>query len=139
MMAGARVKDLIKEYVELVWNKCDIASLSRLTTPDFKYHLGQQPPRSRDAMQAFLESTHEAYPDWQVRILEIIAEEQSGAIRWEGQVTHKGQFHGIAPTGRAIQVNGINMYRIEGDLIAEEWEQTDSLSMLRQLGELPQV
>lgn len=136
-MGSSTIKNIIKEYVELVWNRCDLDSLNRLTTADFKYHLGQQPPRDRDGLHAFLESTHEAFPDWRVQILEIIAEDQTVAIRWKGKVTHQGQFHGIAPTGRTIQVNGINVYRIEGDLIAEEWEQTDSLGMLRQIGALP--
>jgi steroid delta-isomerase-like uncharacterized protein len=136
-MVGSEIKGIIQNYVELVWNKCDFDSLNKLTTHDFKYHLGNQPPRDRDEMQAFLKATHEAFPDWQVQIVETISENQSGVIRWQGQVTHKGQFHGIAPTGRLIQATGINIYRIEGDLIAEEWEQTDSLSMLRQMDVLP--
>jgi len=32
------------------------------------------------------------------------------AVRWDGRVTHSGWFHGIAVTGREIEVCGINLY-----------------------------
>jgi len=138
-MTDSKIEDLVRKYVELVWNKCDLAALHTLTTPDFTYHLGQQPPRDRAKMQEFLKATHEAFPDWQVQILDIFSENNIGVIRWQGQVTHDGPFHGIAPTGRVITVSGINIYHIEDNLIAEEWEQMDSLDMLRQMGVLPFV
>lgn len=44
-----------------------------------------------------------------------------------------------SPEGRRskISVTGINFYRLEDGKIAQEWEETDSLGMLRQLGMLP--
>jgi predicted ester cyclase len=59
------------------------------------------------------------------------------AVRWRGEATHLGAFQGLPPTGRRITVNGINLYRVHAGKVVEEWEQTDSLGMLRQLGALP--
>jgi steroid delta-isomerase-like uncharacterized protein len=130
-------KNIVKEYIERVWNRGDLTAFERLTTPSFTYRLGEQPPRDRAGMQQFLAMTRSAFPDWHVEIADIVMEHEVAAVRWFGLVTHQGPFHGIHPTGRQIRVSGINMYHIAEGKIAEEWEQTDSLSMLRQLGALP--
>ena len=135
-MPAPNTRSLVERYVDSVWNNANPGDLDELTTEDFSYHLGLQPPRSRAEMLEFLRSTHEAFPDWRVEIVQILSERETVAIRWQGEVTHLGEFHGIPPTGQKIQVAGINFYRIDGGLVAEEWEQTDSLSMLQQMGVL---
>ncbi|MDR3574346.1 MAG: ester cyclase [Anaerolineaceae bacterium] len=131
------LKELIRQYVEQVWNLGNPAALDQLTTPSFTYLLAGQPGRDRAGMQQFIKMTHVAFPDWRVQIVDIIAEGSSVVIRWQGRVTHQGVFQGILPTGKQITVSGINIYRIAGDKISAEWEQTDSLAMLQQLGVLP--
>ena len=136
-MSTADHKALVAEYIGRVWNEGDAAALEDLTTPSFVYRLGEQPPRDRAAMREFVAMTRSAFPDWGVQIVGIAADGEVVAVRWSGTVTHEGTFHGLPPTGRRVRVSGINMYRIEAGRIAEEWEQTDSLSLLQQLGVLP--
>lgn len=136
-MSGDTLESLVETYIDRVWNEGDLAALAELTTPSFRYHLGEQPPRDGDGMREFLAAMRAAFPDWHVEVEAVVAGGDAVAVRWSGQVTHEGEFHGIPPTGRRIRVGGINMYRIEDGRIAEEWEQTDSLGMLRQLGVLP--
>jgi steroid delta-isomerase-like uncharacterized protein len=136
-MSHDDAKTLVQEYIEAVWNRGDMAALAALTTPGFLYHLGGQPGRDRSGMQQFLDTTLTAFPDWKVEVGQIIAEGNLVAVHWHGRVTHQGAFHTLPPTGRSIAVSGINFYRIEGGKVAEEWEQTDSLGMLRQLGASP--
>ncbi len=127
-------ESLVRDYVEQVWNRGDVASLERLTTPDFAYVLGSQPPRDRQAMSEFITATRVAFPDWAVQIEQAIVEGTTVAVRWRGRVTHGGPFRGLAPTGRTIAVTGINMYGIRAGKIYIEWEQMDSLGLLQQLG-----
>ena len=47
---------------------------------------------------------------------------------------HLGPLNGAPPTGRAVDVTGITLYRFVEERIAEEWVAMDSLSRLRQLG-----
>jgi steroid delta-isomerase-like uncharacterized protein len=130
-------KDLVATYIEEVWNCGDLEALANLTTADFVYHLGGQPPRDRAGMKQFLGATRAAFPDWRVEIESIVSEGSVVAARWRGEVTHLGPFHGAPATGRKISVTGINFYRLEGGKVAQEWEETDSLGMLGQLGMLP--
>lgn len=125
---------LVREYIEAVWNRDDLEALERLTTPDFEYTLGGQPSRNRAAMAEFLSMTRKAFPDWRVDIADIVADDHSVAVRWEGAVTHGGPFYGIPPTGKKVKVSGISLYRVADGRIQAEWEQMDSLGMLGQLG-----
>jgi steroid delta-isomerase-like uncharacterized protein len=130
-------KSLVLNYIERIWNHGEIAALDELTTPTFLYHLGGQPGRNHAEMRQFITMLHTAFPDWRVQVVEIVAEESTVVIRWEGKVTHLGTFQGIAATGKQIVVNGINMYHVIDGKVAAEWEQTHTLGILQQMGVLP--
>lgn len=130
------IKALINDYVERVWNQGDLMALESLTTANYTYQIGGQPARDRAAMGQFITLTHTAFPGWRVEIVEMIAEQNKAAIRWQGQVIHAGVFNGIQPTGKQVMVIGINIYHLVDGLIAAEWEQTDTIGMLQQMGVL---
>ena len=44
---------------------------------------------------------------------------------------------GIPPTGKQVQITGIDLFRFSGDKIAEHWGVFDQLGMLQQLGVAP--
>lgn len=135
-MSMEEAKATVLRYIKAVWNGGDMAAFEELTTPEFSYHLGGQPALDREGMRRFLAMTRAAFPDWQVEPAEVVAEADSVVVRWYGEATHQGPFHGIPPTGRKISVGGINLYKVRGGKVATEWEQTDTLNMLRQLGVL---
>jgi steroid delta-isomerase-like uncharacterized protein len=128
---------LVLEYLESVWNQGDAKAFEALTTPDFVYYLGGQPTRGRSEMMQFLEMVRSAFPDWRVEVVECIADNNRVAVRWRGEVTHLGAFHGIPPSGKRISVSGINIYHVVNGKITAEWEQMDSLGMLGQIGMPP--
>jgi predicted ester cyclase len=51
--------------------------------------------------------------------------------------THKGDFAGIAPTGRSINVPFADFLRFSGGKVVEHWGVTDGGTMLQQLGQIP--
>lgn len=133
-MADTELADLVLEYIESVWNQGDEHALESLTAPGFTYYLGGQPGRDRTEMAAFLDQIRRAFPDWRVTATAVVAAGDQVAVRWTGTVTHGGEFRGIPATGNRIDVSGINMYRVEDGRIVAEWEQMDSVGMLRQMG-----
>ncbi len=56
------------------------------------------------------------------------------AIAYTVTRTHKGDFQGIAPTGRTTEARGVQIARFEDGRIAERWGSSDELGILRQLG-----
>ena len=137
MEVQVRAQELVVAYIEDVWNSGNLSALEELTTSSFTYHLGGQPPRDVTGMKQFLTATREAFPDWRVQIDSIVGDELLVAVRWSGEVTHLGPFHGAPPTGKRVSVSGMNFYRLEEGKIAEEWEQMDSLGMLSEMGLFP--
>lgn len=76
----------------------------------------------------------EAFPDYHVTVDDQIAEGDKVVTRWTVHGTHKGQFQGIAPTGRHVSITGTTINRYVGEKIAESWIELDTLDLMRQLG-----
>ncbi len=48
--------------------------------------------------------------------------------------TNRGELMGMPPTGKSINIGAIEIYRVAGDKIVEQWVVADNAAMLRQLG-----
>ena len=48
--------------------------------------------------------------------------------------THKGEFQGMLPTNKKINVRSADLYRIENEKIVEHWDVVDQLNLLQQTG-----
>lgn len=72
-------------------------------------------------------------------IEDTVSEGDRVVVRWTNTGTHVGEFAGIPATGGTFTISGVDIYRVEGDLLAEHWHVVDQLAMLGQLGLLPQA
>lgn len=78
-----------------------------------------------------------AFPDRRYTVEDLIGESDRVAARWRLEGTHRGEWAGIAATGKEIVQNANVIFRFEDGRIAESWIQLDALGFLRQLGALP--
>ena len=63
-----------------------------------------------------------------------IAEGDKVVVQWSARGTHRGELMGVPPTGKAVQVLGTTLSRLESGRVVEEWTTWDEAGMLRQLG-----
>ncbi|MEM7346330.1 MAG: ester cyclase [Chloroflexota bacterium] len=78
-----------------------------------------------------------AYPDRQVQNLDaLIAEGQyTGAPGWAGvKATHTGPYLDCLSTGNAIDFNGLDWWKREGEVYVENWVFVDMIHLFRQFG-----
>ena len=75
-----------------------------------------------------------AFPDRVDVIEEVIAEGDRVGLLFRVTGTHTGNFFGIAPTRRKIDVHEIALLRIAGDKMVEGWFMMDETALLQQLG-----
>jgi predicted ester cyclase len=68
---------------------------------------------------------------------DLIAEDDRVVVRWRLLGTHKGDFRGIAPSGRSITLKGIAIYRVEGGKLMERWVVSDLHGLLEEIGASP--
>lgn len=79
----------------------------------------------------------DAFPDLKITVDLQVAESDLVAVRWTARGTNTGSGNGLPATGRAVQVNGTTLFRLDDGKIAEEWTCANSLGLMRQLGLLP--
>ena len=75
-----------------------------------------------------------AFPDRTDTIEQIIAEGDMVGMLFKVRGTHKGNFYGIAPTGKTIDVYELGIFRLANDRITEAWFLGDDAGLLMQLG-----
>src|SRR5215208_5306086 len=68
------------------------------------------------------------FPDVTSTIEDLIAEGDKVVARWRSRATHRGEYMGLAPSGKEVEFMGISVYRIEAGKIAESWNVEDKLS-----------
>jgi predicted ester cyclase len=75
-----------------------------------------------------------AFPDWHETIEDIIAEGDKVWIRVKTTGTHTGEWMGIAPTGRKITSEMVDIYRIVDGKHVEGRFIVDQLDFFKGLG-----
>lgn len=75
-----------------------------------------------------------AFPDTQYTIEDIIADETKAAVRWSARGTHTGALGELAPTGKQVEVTGMDVYHFRDCKIVDVWTNWDALGFLKQLG-----
>ena len=80
---------------------------------------------------------YDAFPDHHFTVEDMIVEGNKVVTRATARGTHKGDFMGIAPTGKQFTMMGIWIYYIADGKIIEDWEVLDQLGMMQQLGAIP--
>jgi predicted ester cyclase len=79
--------------------------------------------------------TQHGFPDLRVTIEDRIFGGDKIVARntWSG--THRGAFLGVAPTGKQIAIRTIDIWRVDGDKLAEHWDVIDLGALEKQLRE----
>ena len=84
-----------------------------------------------------LATIKEAFPDLRMAEADSLREGEKVAFRWILSGTHKGEFMGVAPTGRRVEAMGMDIVRLADGEIAEHWGEFDAVGLLRQIGVVP--
>jgi steroid delta-isomerase-like uncharacterized protein len=126
---------LVRRYFDEVWNAGHLDVLDELLAPDYLNHTPStpNPPRGPEGLKPIVAAIRAAFPDLHYAVEDVIATDEAAIARVIMTGTHRGDLFGIAPTGRRIRVNQINIEHIRNGRIAEHWRVTDELSLMRQL------
>jgi predicted ester cyclase len=121
--------------------------IDELAHPDirFEYSL-HEPLRGRDAVRRFAGEFRAAFPDLGFGgTADLIAEGEYVVGQWEGGGTHTGPAFGDLPvgdlpeaSGKTMRFTGMTVIRVQDGLITEEIGLDDGVTVLQQLGLIPQ-
>ncbi|MFB7056197.1 ester cyclase [Streptomyces vinaceus] len=113
----------------------ELDAAERMLTEHFIAHVPGSPAPlvGRDVWRLGAQAMKDAFPDLKIQVQDIfgVGDKVTVLLHFEG--THRGAFQQIEATGRRVGFGSIEVYRIEGDKIAEEWVAPDMISLMRQI------
>jgi steroid delta-isomerase-like uncharacterized protein len=143
MMEGKKVaseqnKELYRRFIEECFTGGNLDLIDEMVAADGVDH--QAPPgtaQGPEGLKQFLSMFRSAFPDLQATVDQVIAEGDTIAARFTMSGTHQGEFFGIPPTGKRMEITGIDVVRFENGKMVEHWGNQDDLGMMQQLGVIP--
>jgi steroid delta-isomerase-like uncharacterized protein len=137
-MAAEDNAAIVRGWAQAAFNQHDLEAAAQFLAPDWVgYWAGLGQERGVEGFKRLAGAYLQAFPDMQIRVEDALADGDRVVRRvtWTG--THRGRFLGIAPTGRPVRGEGTVIMRIADGKIAEEWEMSNLLGLLQQLGAVP--
>jgi|SRR3954447_23864917 len=113
-------KQLITEYLEALSGRPKTEELMNtyISDPALKEHIHQ---------------AEAAFPEYEVLPVHMVAEGDMVAVHCTFRGIHKGDFAGIAPTGKQATADFMIFYRLSEGKIVEHWMQLDFRALMDQL------
>lgn len=83
---------------------------------------------------AFFSMMRSAFPDMKLAVEQLSADENTVSFAYRVTGTHDGEFMGIAPTGKSINIRGMQISKFKDGKMVERWGSSDELGLLKQIG-----
>jgi steroid delta-isomerase-like uncharacterized protein len=113
--------------------------LDEVYAADVVWHEPDQDIHGIEEAKQFVGMYKTAFPDMSATVEDVIAEGDKVVTRVTLRGTHQGEIEEFGPpTGKQIELKGITISRIEGGKIVEDWDSYDNLSVMQQLGLVPE-
>lgn len=130
-------KQVVRRFVDEYQTAANEQSFAELLHPEVVDR--SRPPgiaEGAEGVRQQFEAFRAAFPDFHAVIHDQIAEGDKVVTRKVFHGTHRGELMGIPPTGREVQIEVIDIVRLEDGQIVEHWNVVDRLGLLQQLGAL---
>jgi len=130
----------IQRAGEEAWYRGNVDALNDAYAEDYISHRPPFPDTSGlEAVKQFIAGTRLAYSDIQATYAEWIAEGEAIAYRYTMHMKHTGVSPSlpIPPTGKEVTLQGCVVVHVKDGKVTEEWEYSDYLGFLQQLGVVP--
>jgi predicted ester cyclase len=117
-------KQLVRRLVDEVVNERNADSLDDIAEGEFG-----------ELARRWVSPFRSSFPDFRMEIVELVAENDIVVAHFKCSGTHRGEWLGIAPTGRRFAgVDEIYIFHVRNGKLASAVGVEDNLSRMRQLG-----
>jgi steroid delta-isomerase-like uncharacterized protein len=124
----------VRRVVEL-WNRRDMDAFFKLLAPEYVEHLPTG-DISLEQLKHYAPRFFTAFPDISITINDMVAEGDKVSVLVNWKATHQGEYMGIPPTGKKIDITVAMIIKIVGSRWVEFWNVTD-IRLAQQLGAVP--
>ncbi len=127
--------EAIAEQVLKIWNHGDLSLTEELFGPDYVRH--HPTPAANATLEDLINtvlSNRSVFPDYLLEFKDMIINKDKIIVTGTMTGTHAGSIGEVPATGKKVRMDGIYIYRIADNKIAEEWTYFNLLSYYQQLG-----
>lgn len=110
------------------WKKLD-----GLLDAGFTY-TGDSAVYSRDEYFGFMQALKDAMADMTMEFTHVLCDGDLVSIRFVTRAKNVGKFMGAPATGKNVVITGIFVREVVGDKVMREWQTTDLLGLMTQMG-----
>ncbi|OYU94681.1 MAG: hypothetical protein CFE21_15500 [Bacteroidetes bacterium B1(2017)] len=110
------------------WNDLD-----KLLHKDFTY-TGDGFVFTKDEYIGFMQDMKAAFSNLQMTFPNIIAQDDMVSIRFISTAVNTGSFMGAPANKKNLEVHGIFMRKVKDGVVLQEWQTTDLLGVMKQIG-----
>ena len=136
-MSEQENRKLIEEQFSAL-NARDVERYVKLHADGYVWELDgfPEPIRGHEGVRQAIGMYLKGFPDVHLEIEQLIMSGDQIACRWRATGTHKGEFKGIAPTNRKINVRGCTVSEVRNGRVLRSTTYSDQQALLQQLGVL---
>jgi len=125
--------DQIKETIRRLYEEAISGQRSSGLKPDVinitQYTVSAR-PSSLEAFYRFFTEVSKAFPDYELRIENMIVKGDRVMVRYTITGTHVEHFMGQSPTHEKTVIFGIDIFRLENDRVIEHWDAAHQINAL---------
>lgn len=107
--------------------------LTGILSDDFTY-TGDGMHLNKAEYIEFMKGMKSAFSNMKMEFTHVISEGNLVSIRFITTCKHTGNFMGAPATNHDLEISGIFMRKVEGDKVIQEWQTTDLLGTMSQMG-----
>lgn len=111
----------------------DWARLDGLLDAGFTY-TGDSAVYSRDEYIGFMQALKDAMADMTMEFTHVVCEGDLVSVRFVTRAKNVGKFMGAPATDKQVEIMGIFVREVSGDRVLREWQATDLLGLMTQMG-----
>jgi steroid delta-isomerase-like uncharacterized protein len=127
-------KQVVRQFFEAL-NRQDTERIGKLVlSTNYSFHFPGMPPMGWKEDKQFIAAVNNAFPDLHNNIVDMVAEGDKVAVRFNVIATHKGEFLGIPPSGKKVSFGGTAFLTISDGKVSEEWATADMMGLMQQIG-----
>ena len=129
-------KNTLRRLINEFWNEGNTEIAADLVTEGFERTelFSSETTIGPDGLKEASATWRGAFPDCQLTLEEILAENDRLACHWTFKGTHTGQLKDLPPTGRTVDVAGLSILHFVDGKVERETVATDMLTLMMQLG-----
>ena len=140
---SAEEKNKVRRLLEEAFGQGKVEVIGEVLNSDFVCYDPNSESgeiRGEETIEAEIEYFRNAVPDLTYTVENQLAEGDKVVTRYTARGTHQAEFFGVAPTGKRIEMSGIQIDRFddESGKMVEEWPEYDLLGAMQQMGAIPE-